>query len=176
MGYLRDLVAVCLLCSGQVLAQEAAPASEPTVSDQLSAREQLFVELLTKATLVGRFSVDRRADRAPQPERYAIESVTKTKGDNWIVQARITYGKYDLPVPVPVQVMWAGDTPVLQVTGLKIPLMGEGFTARVMFYKDRYAGSWYHGQVGGHMWGMIEKETLPASETKEDPPAKPSAD
>ncbi len=138
--------------SGPLFAQEEKPKVE------LSKAEQQFVELLTKATMVGRFSIDGRNNRDPQPERYAIESVTKTGGDNWIVKARITYGKYDLAVPVPVQVLWAGDTPILQVTDLKIPLMGDGFTARVMFYKDRYAGSWYHGKVGGHMWGMIEQQ------------------
>lgn len=133
-----------------------AAAQEPKPKLELNPLEQSFVELLTNATLVGRFSVESRPDRQPQPEKYTIQSVTKTGKDNWIVQARITYGKYDLPVPVPVQVHWAGDTPVLQVTDLKIPLMGEGFTARVMFYKNRYAGSWYHGKVGGHMWGEIE--------------------
>jgi hypothetical protein len=31
------------------------------------------------------------------------------------------------------------------------------FTARVLFYEDRYAGTWQHGKVGGHMFGKIEK-------------------
>lgn len=155
MSYgLKYLVVLAILAGPRiVVGQEQVPSNET----ELSAAEQQFVELLTKATLVGSFGVDGREERAPQPERYSIESVTKTSGENWIVQARITYGKYDVPVPVPVQVFWAGDTPVLQVTDLKIPLMGEGFTARVMFYRDRYAGSWYHGKVGGHMWGKIEK-------------------
>lgn len=153
--YLAFLIALCSFQS-HLIAQEKPKAKPAEV--ELNAAEQAFVEQLTKATLVGRFSVESRPDRNPQPERYAIESVRKAGKDNWIVQARITYGKYDLPVPVPVQVLWAGDTPILQVTNLKIPLMGEGFTARVMFYKNRYAGSWYHGKVGGHMWGDIEKQ------------------
>ncbi|MBT5019270.1 hypothetical protein OAF42_03720 [Planctomicrobium sp.] len=153
--YLLLLSVLCLFRS-EAIAQDTAKAKPAEI--KLNAAEQAFVDQLTKATLVGRFSVESRPDRNPQPERYTIESVRKTGGDNWIVQARITYGKYDLPVPVPVQVLWAGDTPILQVTNLKIPLMGEGFTARVMFYKNRYAGSWYHGKVGGHMWGAIEKE------------------
>ena len=45
---------------------------------------------------------------------------------------------------------------MIQVTDLKIPLVGEGFTARVLFYGDRYAGTWQHGKIGGHMWGTIE--------------------
>ncbi|MEW4488576.1 hypothetical protein AB1L42_10870 [Thalassoglobus sp. JC818] len=162
-------VFACLFCialAGVSVAQDAA-------SSTLTDAEQAFVDQMTESVLVGQFSVDGRSDRAPKPERYSIQSVTKTSDDNWIVQARITYGKYDLPVPVPVQVIWAGDTPVLQVTDLKIPLMGEGFTARVMFYKDRYAGSWYHGKVGGHMWGSIERQSpdegskTPESESSE---------
>ncbi len=149
------LTAAILGLMNPLFAQDVPEENAPA---ELTEAEQAFVDQLTKATLVGRFSIEGRDDRTPQPERYAISSVKKTKGNNWIVQARITYGKYDLPVPVPVQVEWAGDTPVLQVTDLKIPLMGEGFTARVMFYKNRYAGSWYHGKVGGHMWGEIEHD------------------
>lgn len=160
---LSVVMAMTLLTGSGLLLQAQDSVVAPVLATdenpngaELNAAEQAFVQQLTKATLVGQFSVDGRSDKAPSPERYTIESVTKVRGDQWIVQSRITYGKYDVAVPVPVQVIWAGDTPVLQVTDLKIPLMGEGFTARVMFYKDRYAGSWYHGKVGGHMWGMIE--------------------
>ena len=30
------------------------------------------------------------------------------------------------------------------------------FTARVLLYEGLYAGTWKHGQFGGHMWGRIE--------------------
>jgi hypothetical protein len=30
------------------------------------------------------------------------------------------------------------------------------FTARVLLYDGLYAGTWKHGQFGGHMWGRIE--------------------
>lgn len=148
---------ICLFSGLTGVAQDA-----PQV--ELNDAEQKFVDLLSKSVMVGQFTIDGREDGQRRPEKYAIASVTKVKDNSWIVQARITYGKYDLPVPVPVQVLWAGDTPVLQVTDLKIPLMGEGFTARVMFYEDRYAGSWYHGKVGGHMYGKIEKQDSPTVE------------
>lgn len=172
----RIAILCCLALTSPAFAQNKSPSTEPAANqpaeNELTDHEQAFIDLLTKATLVGRFSVEGRDDRQPQPERYAIETVTKSSGDNWIVQARITYGKYDLPVPVPVQVLWAGDTPMIQVTDLKIPLMGEGFTARVMFYKNRYAGSWYHGKVGGHMWGTIEQQ--PANEDQPNLPESSS--
>ncbi|MGD9858223.1 MAG: hypothetical protein AB7U20_25055 [Planctomycetaceae bacterium] len=136
----------------------------------LNEAEQAFVDLLTNSVLVGRFSVDGTKDIDPKPERYAITKVTKTAGDDWVVEARITYGNVDIPVPVPVKVHWAGDTPVISLTDLKIPGLGEGFTTRVLFYEDRYAGSWYHGKAGGHMWGKIEKAGKPPVS---DAPPKP---
>ena len=33
---------------------------------------------------------------------------------------------------------------------------GEAFSARVLFYDDRYAGTWDHGDYGGMMYGTIE--------------------
>ena len=36
-----------------------------------------------------------------------------------------------------------------------VPTLGT-FTARVLFYGDRYVGTWQHGKVGGHMFGKIE--------------------
>lgn len=150
-------VAVALLLSPALAAQEkkeGAPPEKPPI--QLSEQEQAFVDLLTDSVLVGHFSVQGR-ETPPGRERYAISRVAKLGENQWLVVARITYGDYDLPVPVPVSVVWAGDTPVLQVTKLTIPGLGEGFTSRVLFYGQRYAGTWQHGEVGGNMWGTIER-------------------
>lgn len=153
----RHMVAIVVCCltvggGNLVLAQEATQV--PQV--ELSPAEQKLSDQLTNAVLVGRFSVDRNPNGNPKPERYTISAITKIGDGKWIVQSRVTYGDIDVPVPVPVEIHWAGDTPVLQVTDLTIPLIGSQFTARVMFYGDRYAGSWAHGKVGGHMWGHIE--------------------
>jgi hypothetical protein len=138
-------------------AKPEGPAKEAAPAVELNEAEKAFVELLSNAALVGRFSVQGRDDKTPAPEKYTIISAAKLGNDSWLVTARITYGKYDLPVPVPVTVKWAGDTAMIQVTDLTIPGMGSGFTSRVLFYGDRYAGTWQHGKVGGHMWGLIEK-------------------
>lgn len=132
----------------------------------LNEAEQAFADLMTDAVMVGRFSVDGR-DTPPKEERYEISKAQKLGGDKWLITARIKYGQNDLEVPVAVQMNWAGDTPVLSVTDIAIPGLGEGFTTRLLFYRDRYAGSWYHGEAGGHMWGKIEK-----SEDKFESPAK----
>ena len=55
-----------------------------------------------------------------------------------------------------VTMRWVGDTPMITMTDLSIPTLGT-FTARVFFYGDRYAGTWQHDRVGGHMFGSIEK-------------------
>ena len=65
-------------------------------------------------------------------------------------------GENEIDVPIPIKVYWADDTPVMSLTDLTIPGVGT-FTARVMFHGDRYAGTWQHGEVGGHMWGLVEK-------------------
>jgi hypothetical protein len=52
--------------------------------------------------------------------------------------------------------LWAGDTPIIEMTDVTIPRLGT-FSARVFFYGDRYAGTWQHGQYGGHMFGRIQK-------------------
>ena len=34
----------------------------------------------------------------------------------------------------------------------------DRYEIAVFFYGDRYAGTWQHGRVGGHMSGRIEKQ------------------
>jgi hypothetical protein len=129
-------------------------ADDPAVG--LSEAEQAFVKMLSGRNMIGAFTVEGRDDRTPKEERYEIGKVTKVEGDLWTIEARIKYGKVDATVPVPVHVLWAGDTPMISVTNLTIPLVGSEFSARVLFYDNLYAGTWKHGSVGGHMWGRIE--------------------
>ena len=128
-----------------------------------AALEKAFIDKLSGAALVGTFSVEGRA--GAKPERYEIDSVKKHQGDDWIVTARIKYGEHDVKLPMVVKVFWADDTPMISLTNLTIPGLGT-FTSRVMFYEDRYAGTWQHGEHGGHLWGLIEKPE-PADEAKD---------
>jgi len=122
----------------------------------LSELERQFTDRMKGVALVGHFTVAGREDRQGNPERYEIASVEKIGGDEWRFNARMVYGKVDVTLPVNVTMLWTGDTPMITMTDLTIPTMGT-FTARVFFYGDRYAGTWQHGQFGGHMFGMIEK-------------------
>ncbi len=134
-----------------------ATADEPKLPKaKMNEAEKAFSEKLTRSVLVGTFTVDGKP-LVPKPERYEIDSAIKNKGNKWTIVARVKYGKYDLKVPIFLNVDWAGDTPVMSLTNLTIPGLGT-FTSRTMFYGDRYVGTWQHGKVGGHMFGHVEKQ------------------
>jgi hypothetical protein len=150
----------------------AALADEPAKKDGQPAapsREELIKKLevdLTNVKLIGRFTIVGREDREPKPEEYTISSAVKLPdGDMWLVTARIKYGDKDATVPMPLEIKWAGDTPVITLTDLAIPGLGT-FTARVVLYDNRYAGTWQHGKVGGHLFGRIEKASAENSKAK----------
>jgi hypothetical protein len=63
-------------------------------------------------------------------------------------------------IPIVVPMRWNGDTPMIVMTDTSLPGLGT-FTVRLFFYGDRYAGTWQHGAVGGHMSGRIEKRAAP---------------
>ncbi len=144
------LLLTAFLCSPVIAAEE--PAAPATANRE--AREQEFAKLLTGASLKGTFTIVGR--EAGKPERYDIASAQKLKDDDWVITARIKYGDKDLSVPIVVKVYWADDAPVISLTNLTIPGMGT-FTSRVMFHGDRYAGTWQHDAVGGHMFGLVER-------------------
>ena len=130
-------------CAGQAASQESL--------------EKQFEESLTGAVLEGSFTVNGRESQTPRTERYEINSVTKLAGSLWTVNARIQYSGHDVTVPIPVTVEWAGDTPVLSLTDAEIPGLGT-FSARVLFYRGQYAGTWSHGETVGNQFGRIIKK------------------
>lgn len=122
--------------------------------DVQAARERAFQESLSASALVGQFTVGEKSGASE--DRYRIEGVTKLTRKTWLFRAHI--GKESgVALPIPVTVEWAGDTPVITVTDLTIPGMGT-FTARVLFYRGQYAGTWSGGKHGGQMFGKIVKQ------------------
>jgi hypothetical protein len=115
--------------------------------------EKQFQEMMTGVTLVGH-STRTNQEGLFGEEKYRIDKVSKVAGDTWLIQARIQYGSHDLPVPIPVAIKWAGDTPVITLTDLSIPGLGT-FTARVLLYRGRYAGTWSAKDHGGELFGAI---------------------
>ena len=53
-----------------------------------------------------------------------------------------------------VEVGWGHS--VVSVTDLGLPGLGT-YTARVVFYRDSYAGMWWGGKHGGNLFGRIER-------------------
>lgn len=115
--------------------------------------DRQFQEMMNGVTLAGRSS-RLTNDKISGEEKYVIERVSKLAGDTWLFQARFQYKGHDLPFPLPVTIKWAGDTPVITITDLAIPGMGS-YTARVVLYRDQYAGTWSGKSGGGQMFGKI---------------------
>lgn len=158
------LLAIAVLISsvGSAFAQEAAktPAADSVKSaPQDKAREQKLAEYLSGVKFVGSFTVTGSAERPPEPESYYILSAEKMDdGDWWKLTARIKYSTYDLTVPMAMEIKWAGETPVITVDQMAVPGMGT-FDARVLIRKGSYAGTWAHDQIGGQLFGRLEKMT-----------------
>jgi hypothetical protein len=132
----------------------AASAAEPPAQELpgRDALEKQFAERLRESVLVGTYSTTGEAET--KPDRYEIASVAKLQGDVWLFQAK--YGDKVLP-PLPLRVLWAGDTPVISMNDLTIPALGT-FSFRVMIHGDLYAGTWKHDDKGGHMTGTISRK------------------
>lgn len=124
-------------------------------------RDKRFQEMMSGVTLVGYSNRDGRSELSGE-ERYVIESVTHVAGDTWLFKSRLKYGGKDIPVPVPVVIKWAGDTPVITLTDFMVPGFGK-FTSRVLIYRGQYAGTWEGGREpdgslhGGNLFGVLEK-------------------
>ncbi|MGH9630502.1 MAG: hypothetical protein ACRD7E_19495 [Bryobacteraceae bacterium] len=134
----------------------AAGCARKQDSDPVVDRDRKFQEMMSQVTLVGR-STRLNQEGLSGEERYVIEKVSKLTGDTWLFQTRVKYGSKEIPAPIPLTVLWAGDTPVITLTDLSIPGMGT-YTARVLLYRDQYAGTWSGENVGGQLFGRIVRE------------------
>jgi len=153
------------------------PATAETVEQ--TDRERLFKrfeETLDNVKFVGKFTILGRDDGPLRKEEYTISRVEKQPdGDYWLFHTRIKYGENDLQVPLRLEVKWAGTTPVITLTDFIIPALGT-FSARVVIHHGKYAGTWSHGEVGGHLFGTIEKIAADqeADKTKPEEADKPT--
>lgn len=144
--------------------QTQDPPASPKQS-ALSPNEQRFQEMLSGVTLTGNFTITGREDSSTlREEKYTITKVTKLSGDYWFFFARIQYGGRDVTVPLKLEVKWADNTPIITLTDLELPQLGT-FTARVIIYRGQYAGTWSSGKHGGHMFGIITKNTPESDNT-----------
>jgi hypothetical protein len=89
-------------------------------------------------------------------DKYTIEKVAKQAGDRWLFYARVEYKGKSTTIPFPIEVKWAGDTPVITMTDQELPGMGT-YTSRVLIYRGHYAGTWSGKAGGGKVFGRIRK-------------------
>lgn len=140
---MKKLVVACLLLAGCGGTKVATPQEQ--LDAQLSA-------MLTGAALVGQSTTWKKQGLSGE-ERYSIDGMTKVAGKTWLLRTRMKLGGTEVPLPVPVTIEWAGDTPMIQVTDVAMP--GGPYSARVLLYKDQYAGTWLGPGRGGQLFGKI---------------------
>ena len=130
-------------------------AAKPETPEARKARLfKKFESTMSNAVLTGQFTVVGK-EAPPRKESYTILSIRKMpQGDLWVFTARIKYGERDMMLPMPIPVKWAGDTPVISLDNLTFPGLGT-FSAHVVIDGSKYAGTWAHGKVGGHMYCTI---------------------
>jgi len=150
----RTLIALMLVLGVVGLAVAQEPGAKRR--EARAALEKKFEDALTNATMEGFFTIDgRQDDKPPHKDVYRIESCKKAGGDVWMITAFI--GHSNVKLPVPVEVRWAGDTAVIMLTDVALPGMKGKFGTRLLIDGSRYAGTWSHDDVGGHMWGKLGK-------------------
>lgn len=140
------------------ISQEAPPASPPqaTAGDASDSDQAArLCEFLSGCKFIGKFTVD--GEESSKTEEYTIKKCEKlAEGDLYRLTARIKYGSTDTELPMDLPIRWSGNTPVITLDGVWIPGLGT-FSARVLLHQERYAGTWQHGEKGGHMFGRLEK-------------------
>jgi len=151
-----DAASASRLVHGQEVG-DTKPVAKPDAADEVP-REQRIADYLTGATFVGSFTVDKTGVNKLSEEKYKIIKCEKLpEGDRYRLTTRITYGETDGEFPMELDILWAGNTPVITLDNVWIPALGT-FSARVLILDGRYAGTWEHNPVGGHLFGKIVKE------------------
>ncbi len=145
------IVAVAIALAGAGCSRQAPPGAE-----EQAERDRAFEEMMTNASFVGQSTIFGREGISGR-EEYVIEKVSRIAGDRWLFQTTMKLGSGDVSVPIPITILWAGDTPVITLSDLSIPGMGS-YSARVLLFRDHYAGTWMGAEGGGHVFGDIVRQ------------------
>jgi hypothetical protein len=137
--------------------KESDPKETKTTESNEISRSEKLAQYLSDTDFVGRYTTDGKDENPPAVERYTIRSCkVLEEPDMFELMVRIRYDAVDTEVPLKVRIVFADQTPVMTIDQMWIPGLGT-FDARVLIRKDRYAGTWQHGDHGGHLFGVIEK-------------------
>ena len=158
VGFVVAVVVLILVFGGGWVAGRFGIGDTAVDPASLSEAERQFTERMRGASLIGDFTVEGRGNRTPREDRYDIQSVEKVGDDLWRFNAGMSCCGVNGVIPIVVPMRFVGDTPMIMMTDTSLPALGT-FTVRLIFYEDRYAGTWQHDKVGGLMSGRIEKRT-----------------
>jgi hypothetical protein len=158
---MRTLITFLTICAGCALAQDA-----PAVP--MNAVEQAWADSMNNVKMLGYFMMGESKEL--HDDAYTIEKITKVSDGVWKFAAHIQYGGRDIKVSLNVPVIFAGDVPVINFPRQTVQ-GAETYSARVMFYKGGYAGTWGAGDHGGTMFGKIVKN---ADMPQDTPVRKPN--
>ena len=145
MTGMRQLLIAALLTAAGLSAQ----------TPSLNALEKEFQDSMQGVTLEGQSTRDGKPGLSE--DKYEIEKVVKTGDDQWTVYAKIEFRGQAMTVPLPLEIKWAGDTPMITLTDQSLPGMGT-YTARVLLYRGQYAGTWSGRNGVGKVFGKIVKK------------------
>jgi hypothetical protein len=149
MKRLNSMVTIIVLMAGSFLFVSGEDTHQKILFEN-------FEKAMKGVRFSGFFTVDG-SKNPPSEEVYEIQSVQKFGvKDLWVFTARIKYGQKDVTLPMPLPVKWVGDIPVITMDEMNIPGLGT-FSAHVVIDGNKYAGTWSHGKVGGHLYGKITK-------------------
>jgi hypothetical protein len=151
----RVLLLITILAAALVVVALTRRTSPPSEVE----RNRAFTESMSGVTLVG-YSTRLSREGVFGPETYYIDGVHHVSGNAWLFRTRLKHGDKEIPVPIPLSVQWAGDTPVITLTDLSIPGVGT-YTARVVLYRDQYAGTWSGQKGGGQLFGKMVRKSNP---------------
>lgn len=156
-------------------ASTSSATGQKKITDRATL-ERVFKDMLTDSILKGTWQMTHAekeggkiALSAPREEQYTIDKVSKASGDYWIIMARIQYADKDVRIPVTVRVVFAEDTPIITLDDMKLPGLGT-YSARVMIYRNFYAGTWFGCGYGGLLSGEVLKQADQSAATTQ--PAK----
>ena len=118
-----------------------------------------FIAMLEDATLEGSWVPIQGGKPGDQKvDRYEVVRAEKIEGDQWHIVSRMKVQGQEIEFPIPVTVIWAGDTAVMILDEVATG-GGKSYSARVLFHNDRYAGSWWASdQPGGLLSGAITRK------------------
>ena len=170
LGIRRISTTLLLLSlSTGAFAQQQRSTTSAAPQDREALEKQL-AQTLTDARLTGYYTIEGQQG-PPKEDQYTLTKVEKREGDKWLFTAVIAFGKQPMSIPLEIPVLWAGDTPVISVTDFQVPGLGT-YTARVMIYRDHYAGTWSGANHGGYLWGRVQHIDKKATTHSAEPSKK----